>query len=86
MLLSQLAGEPPPTLLSVPRRIVKSAWPSFLVVLLLIIVVGALVHPSFESPGEEQEAPGWWVGIYYSWCCVFRSPCEWIRCDAMRYG
>jgi hypothetical protein len=48
VMLSQLAGEPEPTLFSTPKRIFKCAWPMFLLKFLILLIFAGIYSASGE--------------------------------------
>ena len=73
VLLSQLAGEPDPTMLTMLTKIAKKVWPSLAVVVALLLVLGP-VFPEVLSNEARESDLGVGDGIYYAWCVAFRMP------------
>jgi hypothetical protein len=73
VLLSQLAGEKTPSLLSVIYRMVCAVWPSYAVFIAIILVLGSQAGPYVSS----DRGFGWNVydtGGYWFWQVCHRMP------------
>lgn len=72
VLLSNLPGEPVPTLCGVTCRMVSAVWPSYLVFIFLTVTSGSMVGPYVSNdPWGHNE---WPTGIYYMWTTIHRMP------------
>lgn len=72
VMLSNLPGEHTPSLYSVTARMVSAVWPSYLVVLFLIVVCGSMCGPYVSD--DPFGYNGWPTGIYWLWTVVHRMP------------
>ena len=70
--LSQLGGEEAPTLFSTPKRMVKVAWPSFVLVQVLILLFSAFINIADRK--EEANDDNFGKTLYMTWVVFHRCP------------
>jgi len=72
VMLSQLPGEKTPSLFSTLSRMISAVWPSYLVFITIIFLVGAQCGPyvNFDHDGENL----WPTGVYFMWQTAHRMP------------
>jgi hypothetical protein len=72
VLLSQLPGEKCPTLFGTMLRLIEAVWPSYVLFMLIIIIVGSQMGPyvSKDHYGRNE----WPSGIYWMWTVAHRMP------------
>lgn len=72
VMLSNLPGERIPSLYSVTYRIVNAVWPSYLIFMLFVIIVGSTMGPYVSL--DQFDKNGMDTGIYFSWTVAHRMP------------
>lgn len=73
VMLSQLPGEKTPTVYGALSRMINAVWPSYLVFVALILMIGSQCGPYVSSDygyGRNDH----WTGIYWMWQTAHRMP------------
>lgn len=72
IMMSQLPSEKAPSLLGVTSRMVHALWPSYSVLLGIVLAIGSVVgHYLSRDPEGNNE---WPTGMYWAWTTVHRAP------------
>jgi len=72
VMFSQLPGEKTPSLYSTLSRMISAVWPSYIVFIAIICIVGAQCGPYVSNDRDGRNE--WPTGIYWMWTTAHRMP------------
>lgn len=74
IILSQLPGEPMPTVCGVTRRMLSAVWPSYIAFMFWIFAFGAMSANNLSKDRIAGNRAPASVGIYWMWTVAHRMP------------